>query len=142
MEQTNKPDAKAAFVSIGSYPVRLTYLFTDPATVIEFTCKMAMSADDIAARQAFYALPAGDMEKGEFDYNVDMLTRIATDVVGLPGFDWNSEHEVVEGNTRRPRTLAEALKEYFASGEPILRKIAKDAVAQYNRIAEPQEFFR
>lgn len=140
MEQT-KTDAKAAFVSIGSYPVSLTYLFTTPPTEILFTCKMIMSADDLAARQAFYAKPTGDQEAGEFEHNVDMISRVATSVTGLPGFEFITGVPSADPDAVLP-SFAEQLKAYFSTGEPILKKIAHDAVAQYNRIAEPVEFFR
>lgn len=141
MEQKTKTDAKAAFVGIGSYPVRLTYLFTEPKTSILFKCKMLLEADDVAARQAYYALPEGDMPAAQFAYEVDMLCRIVTDVEGLPGFEFDGQRESVDGDKRRPQTLADALKEYFETGEPLLRKIASEAVTMYNKVTQPQEFF-
>lgn len=139
MEQNKTAkDAKAAFVSIGSYPVGLTYSFTNPPTSILFTCKMIMTADDVAARQAFYAKPTGDQEAGEFEYLVDMLCRITEKVDGLPGF----EMIVTAADGEKLLPFSEQLKAYFSSGQPILRKIAKDAVEMYNRISQPEEFFR
>ncbi len=130
-KQTEAAAARAAFAAIGSYPVRLTYIFTDPPTSILLTCKMLLNADDINARQAFYALPQGDMEAGQFDYEVDLLSRIVTRVDGLPGFE-----DPATG------TLGEALKEYFRPGGEMLKKIATDAIQMYNKMTQPQEFFR
>lgn len=136
--------ARAAFVGITTAIVRLTYKFTETPTVIVFNCKMALDQDDKEARQAFYALPDGDQAAGQHRYYVDFLSRIVTRrPEGLPGFD-----ELLPGSgpgTAAGVTMADvsnAIKAYFETGEPILKKIAADAVDQYNRITQPEEFFR
>lgn len=134
MENKN---TKAAFVGISQFPVSLTYLFTDPPTLIAFGCKMAMSDDDKAARQAFYSQSQGDIDAGSFAYHVDMLSRIVESVEGLPGFNDLFDTPEIE----RP-TMAEAIKAYFSTGEPLLRKIAADAIDRYNVVSQPAEFFR
>ena len=129
--------AKAAFLAIGNFLVTITYLFTDPETVIKLRCKMVMTADDKAARQAFYAQPDGDRDAGLYAYQVDMLGRILSDwPEGLPGF------EVYTGEPFTPAAGRAAINEYFATGEPILRKIANDAIERYTVISQPAELFR
>lgn len=132
-----KEQTKADFVSIDTIPIILTYEFGDSPTVIKFKCNIAYTADDRAARQAYYALPDGDKDKGAFRFNVDMLSRIVSEIPeGLPGF-------TRQGATDQPLlTLADAIKAYFGTGEPILQKIAADAIDRYNVLSQPAEFFR
>lgn len=138
-ENTNGA-ARAAFVGITTAIVRLTYKFTETPTVIVFNCKMALDQDDKEARQAFYALPDGDQATGQHRYYVDFLSRIVTRrPEGLPGFDELLPE--LDGGVKRS-DIANAVKAYFETGEPILKKIAADAVDQYNRITQPEEFFR
>ncbi len=126
----NGTQTKADFLAgLQNLQVELTYEF-GPAII--FPCKVAMNSDDIEARQAFYKQPEGDQETGRFNYHVDMLARIVVDgPEGLPGFP-------VTGLTDLPA----AIREYFGSGEDILRKIANDAIERYNVLTQPKEFFR
>ena len=144
MDQITKPTPaaadKAAFMSISTFPVVLTYNFTDPATVIRFKCKMALDSDDKEARQAFYMQPDGDIAAGQHAYYVDMLSRIiVARPEGLPGFDDLLSGD--PGSVKRSQ-IAEAIRTYFRTGEPILQKVAADAIEMYNKISQPVEFFR
>jgi hypothetical protein len=132
--------ARAAFVSLANVPVKLTYRFDGMPAVIEFKCKMALDQDDKEARQAFYAKPDGDQAAGLHRYYVDFLSRIVTSRPnGLPGFD---ELLPADAGAVKKSDIANAIKAYFETGEPILKKIAEDAVEMYNRISAPAEFFR
>lgn len=128
---------KKALTEIGRVVVSLTYHLTGEPLAIVFHCKLALDADDKAARQAFYAQPDGDVEAGAFAYHVDMLARIVQAVDGLPGFG-----DVLDRNVSAPNPIADAIREYFGTAEPILQKIAADAVELYNRNTQPAEFFR
>lgn len=138
MSENAKEQTKADFVAINSIPVILTYQFGETPTIINFKCKIAYTADDRAARQAFFGLPDGDRSKGEFRFNVEMLSRIVTEVPdGLPGFIVPTSTEL------KPReALRAAINSYFETGEPILQKIAGDAIDRYNILSQPAEFFR
>lgn len=141
MEQNKAKElSRADLLAITTIPVGLTYNFTTPPIAILFQCKMALSADDVAARQAFYSKPDGDIAAGQYAYQVDMLGRIVTGVKGLPGFEYPGGPRAA--NAGPAPTLAEALAEYFATDEPILKKIAGDFMDQYSRITQPAEFFR
>jgi hypothetical protein len=134
MEQATKPaKATQSFFDMDNIPVRLTYGFTDPATVITFYCKLALADDDRDARQKFYAQPDAEQAAGLHAYYVDLLARITVrQPEGLPGFDFPAGTEV-----------AAAIREFFAdAGNAMKRKIVADAVEQYNRITVPAEFFR
>jgi hypothetical protein len=129
---------KAGFVGITNVLVSLTYTFMQPPIEIGFNCKMAMDQDDKAARQAFYSQPDGDIEAGQFRYNVDMLSRIVVArPVGLPGFKLDGDPGSIKKSD-----IAAAIQEYFSSGEPMLQKVAADAIERYSLITQPAEFFR
>lgn len=135
--------AKVDFFNLERIPVTLTYQFTEPATVITFFCKLALAADDIDARQKFYAQPLGDQEKGKHAYNVDLLCRITAAMPeGLPGFN---EQFLKRENPPSPITLKfiiDELRAFLSEPTPMKIKVADDAIDRYNRIAMPAEFFR
>lgn len=137
-----KEQTKADFVSIDTIPIILTYEFGDSPTVIKFKCNIAYTADDRAARQAYYALPDGDKDKGAFRFNVDMLSRIVSEIPeGLPGFEVRGSATATP-EAGQAASISAAIKEYFGTGEPILQKIAADAIDRYNVLSQPAEFFR
>lgn len=139
MEQ--KTATKNDLTSIGFFLVELTYSHLPTPIAIKLKCKIALDEDDKAARQAFYSQADGDIEKGKFAYHVDMLSRIVMEKPeGLPGFD-DLMPDVREEGREYP-TLAAAIIDYFSTGEPILRKIAGDALDRYNSVSQPDEFFR
>lgn len=128
------------FFDMDRIPVRLTYQFTDPATVITFFCKMALSADDESARQAFYAQPKAEQDAGEHAYYVDLLSRVAVAKPdGLPGFDEFANDRFVKGTDE---TAGELIKAFLSEPSDMKKKIVGDAITRYNRIIQPAEFFR
>jgi hypothetical protein len=136
MEQNNAkeltPWTRADLMALTSYTVPVTYndLADDrPPLNVVFKCKIALTADDVNARQAFYGQPAGDIAAGQHAYNVDFLARIVTDVEGLPEFEPTP-------------TLAEALKGYLSPEAPIFLEIAQKALDRYTIVSQPAEFFR
>lgn len=140
--------AKAALTSINFFNVRLGYRALPGIgdLLIEMKCKLALNEDDRAARQEFYTKPQGEIDKGYFAYCVAFLGRVLVEApTGLPGFAWpvtapgRTDGER-EGDWKAP-TLAEAIADYFASGEPMLEKIANDAVLKYFEVSQPVEFF-
>lgn len=142
--------AKAALTSITFFPVRLHYAGLTPPVKIEMKCKLALNEDDRAARQEFYSKPQGEIDKGYFAYCVAFLGRILVGPpTGLPGFVWPVPipAEYIEGDddgagsTWKAPTLAETIADYFSSGEPMLEKIANDAVLEYFKVSQPSEFF-
>lgn len=131
------------FFSLDKIPVSLTYLFTDPPTQITFFCKIALSADDEKARQAFYSQPSGEQEKGLHAYYVDLLARVtAAAPEGLPGFDEVRGGRAVEPGTDNLDAIRDALRAFLAEPTDLKRKVVADAIELYNRIAQPVEFFR
>lgn len=130
-ELTATETAKQNFVSRREFDVTLTYGFLDAPIV--FPCKLMLDNDDKAARQAFFAQPDGDQERGSHMYNVDMMSRIIVGIPkGLPGF------VAPESLSRLPG----AIKSYFETGEPILIKIAAEFNDVYVKQTSPPEFFR
>jgi hypothetical protein len=150
------------FFEMDRITVPLTYLFTEPPTAIRFFCKLALSNDDAAARQAFYSKPDADQQAGQHAYNVDFLARITVKAPeGLPGFDdyvrntiageANAEPgesrpevdpaSIVIGNINDGR-IRELLSAFLGDDNPMKRKVAADAIQLYNRYTQPPEFFR
>lgn len=143
MEHATKPAIPAvkpdAFFAMDRIPVRLTYGFTDPPTVITFFCKLALTSEDEQARQAFYAQPEGDRVAGQHAYYVDLLCRVTTKRPdGLPGFE--EFYQSREGLTLE--VLRGALREYLSEPSEMKVKVVADAIEQYNRLSQPAEFFR
>jgi len=141
MEQAQKQAKEQnAFFGMTKIPVRLTYQFTDPATVITFYCKMALADDDKAARQSFYSQPDADQARGLHAYYVDLLVRVTVAKPdGLPGFD---EFLQNYADKELPSELKKAMQEFFADASSMKVKVVADAIEQYNRITQPVEFFR
>lgn len=155
-----------SFLQTTDIIVPLTYTFTDPPTKIAFPCKLAMSADDEAARQAFYAQGQGEIDAGLHKYHLDFLGRVMTGPPeGLPGFedfvkdqivaDYNATPEANNAGKARldrdsidvataagPAQLIEYFKAYMSEPTQLATKIAADAVNRYNRITQPDELFR
>jgi hypothetical protein len=136
MEGTKPAKEKTiGFFDMDRIPVTLTYMFTDPPTEITFYCKMALAADDLDARQKFYAQTDDQQKAGEHAYYVDLLARItAAPPEGLPGFD-----DFMPGSD-----AAERVANFFSIGaqSPMKRKVVADVVEHYTRITQPIEFFR
>jgi hypothetical protein len=157
------------FFEMDRITVPLTYLFTEPPTAIRFFCKLALSNDDAAARQAFYSKPDADQQAGQHAYNVDFLARITVKAPeGLPGFDDFVRETIAreanaapaeatpEGEAPKPKLdpativtgnlsdarIRELLAAFLADDNPMKRKVAADAIQLYNRYTQPPEFFR
>lgn len=134
------------FFDMDRIPVQLTYLFTTPATVITFFCKMALADDDRDARQKFYSQSEAEQAAGLHAYYVDLLSRItAAKPDGLPGFDAFLTEGITKTDPPTPITLAltkARLGEFLSEPSDMKKKVVADAIELYNRVAQPVEFFR
>lgn len=106
--------------------------YEDLENPIRFFLRPVMSVEAEAARQEFFGLDQEAQAKQERSHNVKMLSMLSVKAPeNLPGF-YQQENE----------SVSDAVTRFFSDGNEIKQRVAGHAMARYNQITQPKEFFR